>query len=223
MKTNIKMAVRGVALGFTLSATFALIGQPAQAQDSQHHHFRLSPKAAALLNQSEQLNHDAAAALHAGQYAVAEADVRQAMSLSPLDGVGEEILAAALDAQGKNEEAIQAYGKMVNSGVRFPRILLPYSLLLLKSGRWMQAAAVYNMALPNLAQGKLMQANSHFSAAEPDLASLEVALHIAKGVTFTGAEDWAGEHQDIEAMTEFKKALQLAPNSDLANYYYGSK
>ena len=183
--------------------------------------------------QASQLSFEAAGALHTGQFAQAEAEARQAIALNSMDSVPEEVLAAALAAQSKNQEALQQYQTVVVHYDRQPRNTLPYALLLLNSGQWAQALAVYNQALPSLPDvgthpedpvihdKDLMQANNHFSPSVPDPVGLAVALHIARGMICNSYSDWAGESQNTTAMSEYQKALQLAPNDALANYYYG--
>jgi tetratricopeptide (TPR) repeat protein len=225
VKKNLETPLRCVALSLLLTAACTLAGQPTQAQISAQNGSRgvtFAPEALAAMAEAGHLNHDAAVALHAGRYAEAEATVRQSIALWPINsGVPDEILARALDAQGKEQEALQTYKGMADTGDTFPRNLLPYALLLLKSGRWAQAVSAYNAALPLLASGEVMRANSHFSPDVPEPAALAVAIHIALGLTYGAADDWAGEGQHKEMMAEFSKALQLAPDVDLANYYYG--
>ena len=211
------MKIRTVyaALAFCLSAApAALAQQPVNIPPP-------TPEQQAIMDKTAQLVHDAAASLHAGQYAQAEKEARQALALDKNFPVTEEILAAALDAQGKTQEALQAYQTVVEQYDKQMVNLLPYSLLLLKSGQWKQAVTVYNQAISQLSEKDLLRANSHFSPDVPEPAALTVALHIARGVIFNAQSDWAGEGQHKEMMAEFGKALQLAPDSDLANYYYG--
>lgn len=202
-------------LAFCLGVAPAALAQPTHIPP-------ITPERQAVLDKTAQVVHDAAASLHAGRYAQAEQEARQVLSLSSDSDVGEEVLAASLNAQGKNQEALHAYRVMVvDEGARYTRVLLPYALLLLKSGQWEQAVTAYSQALPLLAEGKIMRENSHFSPDVPEPAALAVAIHIASGLTYSAEGDWAGEGQHKEMMAEFGKALQLAPDSDLANYHYG--
>jgi len=180
-----------------------------------------TPEQQAKSEHAARLAGAAVLSLHAGRYAQAVEEARTSLSVEPSDGVPAEVLAAALDAQGKEQEALQAYRTVVEHYDRNPRNLLPYALLLLKSGQWGQAVTIYNAALPRLANGEIMRANSHFSSDVLEPMALAVAIHIARGLTYEAASDWAGESQHKEMMAEFGKALQLAPDSDLANYHYG--
>ncbi len=225
--TNVKMWLHCAALGLLLNAACALVGQPAQAQLRNFHSRSVppTPEREAANEQQGLLDRAAAASLHAGRYAQAEAEARQALSLGLDSGVANEVLGAALDAQGKEQEALQVYRAMIINGKNGlegqTRDLLPYALLLLKSGRWEQAVVAYNAALPHLGDGQLMQATSQFLPDVPEPTALAVALHTARGLTYNGQYDWAGEAQNTEAMAEYGKALQLAPDSPLVNYYYG--
>ncbi len=203
------------ALAFCLSAAPAALAQPANP-------VQITPERQAFLEKTAQVVHDAAASLHAGRYAQAETEAREALSRGHDSDVGEEVLAAALDAQGKNQEALHAYRVMVvDEQAQYPRVLFPYALLLLKSGQWGQAATVYNQAIAQFPEKDLLRANSHFAPDTPEPVALAVALHIAQGVMYDAGDDWAGEGQYKEMMAEFSKALRLAPDADLANYYYG--
>ena len=204
--------------------------QCVQAQVVEQDRIPISAQQLALEDQATQLAQAAATALHTGNYAEAEEKARQAEAFSPLAGVPQEVLAAALYKQGKDQEALELY-RMMATGKQ-PRNLLPYAQLLLKSGQWRQAATIYNQVLPHLPDvgphaetpvvhdGDLMTANSHFSPNVPEPAALATALHIARGMIYNATPDWAGEPQNTEAMAEYGKALQLAPNNALGNYFY---
>lgn len=230
-----------VALGICLSASTSVMGQVAQgkqptSRSSNHaaakprpgllrvggfnpsHH---TPEQQATLEEIGQLDQDAAAALDAGQYAEAEADARQSLSIGHDSGLAQELLASALNAQGKKQEALEAYKEMADQGNDHPRNLLPYALLLLNSGHWAPAVAAYNKALLTLADGKLVRANSHFFPNVLEPAALGTAIHIALGLTYNWSDSWGRHQQNDKALSEYTKALQLAPNSDLANFYYG--
>ena len=172
--------------------------------------------------QSYQLSLTAAADLHAGHYALAETEVRKAIFIDPFSGVGQEVLAAVLDAQGKDREALQAYQTVVEHFDSQARNLIPYALLLLKSGQWAQAVTAYNRAaIPYIGQGELEVASSYFSADVREPTALAVAIHIERGQLYSEGCGWVNTPQNSEAVAEYAKALQLAPNSALTNYYYG--
>ena len=160
-------------------------------------------------------------ALRTGQYSDAEAYAQQVLTLTHgYDPLAPELLASALDAQGRTAEALHAYEVLANQGGSFPRIMFPYARLLLRSGHWAQAVTAYNKALPDLGNGNVIRENSHFSPIVPQPKELAVALHIAQGLTY-GVATWGGHMRQEEAMTEFNQALHLSPDSAVANYYYG--
>ncbi len=181
----------------------------------------LTPAELARLNEIYRLDDAAAAALDAGQYAEAEDDARQSMSLGHDPGVAQQVLAAALDAQGKSQEALKEYQQMASLGGDHARNLLPYALLSLKAGHWAQAVTAYNKALSDLSDGNLVRANSHFSPDVSQPKELETALHIALGLTYSYSATWGRHSQVDKATSEYKKAVALEPDSPLANLYYG--
>lgn len=153
-------------------------------------------------------------------------------------GIANEVLGAALDAQGKEQEALQVYhAQVIDSKGHLggqTSSLLPYALLLLKSGQWVPALAAYNQAITSLPDvgrhpetvtvhdGDVIRANSHFSPDVPEPTALATAIHIARGLVYNASSDWTHEPQNTEALAEYAKALRLAPTSPLANYYYGT-
>ena len=221
----------GIMFGLILNGCCLLIGQAAQAQNIEHNRIPISAEALARQDEAAQMCRHAAIDLHLGNYAQAEEEARQADALDLLAGVPQEVLAAALEAQGKDQEALQAYRSLAMGGQT--RDLLPYAQLLLKSGQWAQAVAVYNQVLPHLPDvgphpetpivhdGDLIRASSHFTPDVPEPAALATALHITRGMVYNTTPGWAGTGQDTEAMAEYAKALQTAPGNALANYYYG--
>jgi len=212
--------LRHCAVLVTLGPPCILGGQSAQAQQRR---VPIPAEARERGRQSYQLSLTAATDLHAGHYALAETEARKAISVDPFSGVGQEVLAAVLDAQGKDREALQAYQAVVEHFDGHARNLIPYALLLLKSGQWAQAATAYNQAaIPYIGQGELEVASSYFSADVREPTALAVAIHIERGQLYSEGCGWVNAPQNSEAMAEYAKALQLAPNSALTNYYYGS-
>ena len=224
------------ALVACLSVASAAAGQEPQGQHLAHsvsaNYAPPTPEQQANAEQAARLGGTAFLSLRAGRYAEAEAEARQALSMKPGD-ISSEVLAQALDGQGKEVEALRAYHALTSDGRNGPtgqtRVLLPYALLLLKSGRWAQAVAAYNAALPSLGdkdltdlgRQDLVQASSHFSPNAPEPAALATAIHIARGLTYNGECDFDHGPQNTEALVEYDAALRLAPDSALANYYYG--
>ena len=213
-----------MTLAICLYATSAAQAQLAQAQplaQQRSHNIAMPTELQkANMEQSVALANSAATSFHAGRFALAENEARQSLTLYDY-GAAQETLAAALDAQGKQVEALKQYQTVVEHYDIQPRSILPYSLLLLKSGQWAKAVTVYNQALPMLGQEELERDSDHFSPDVPNPTALAVAIHLERGRIYSTNCDWAGETQNTEAMVEYGKALQLAPNYGLANYYYG--
>ncbi|MEO7717739.1 MAG: hypothetical protein ABIY70_16185 [Capsulimonas sp.] len=181
----------------------------------------LTPRQKSVLNRMASSDSAAAANLDKGKYAAAEASARQSLALGIGSGKGQELLAEALNAEGKSKEALQVYRQIAAQGGQFPRNMLPYALLLLKAGQWPQAVSAYNTVLPFLSDGDLVQANLHFSLNKLDSLGLETAIHIGLGLTYVSSDSWGGHSRKDRAMLEFDQALRLQPASALANYYYG--
>jgi len=182
----------------------------------------LSPAQKARFLHTMHLARAASNAMQSGDYAMAETDARQSIATGPDSGLAQEVLAASLDAQGKTQEALQAYKEIADVGGSFPRNLLPYAQLLLKAGDYRQAAWAYNKALPLLDDGDLMEQKGEFSPNVLRPTELAAAIQTALGLE----TDWRGYHgtyQEIiqQSQTHFQKALALEPNSSLANYYNG--
>ena len=181
----------------------------------------LTPALKARQDEKGRLDQAARAALDAGDYAEEEADARQSLSLGIGSGLCQDLLAQALYSQGKDQEALQVYKAMADAGDVFPRNLVPYAVLLLKSGHWAEAVNAYNKTLPFLPNGRLAEASSRFSPDVPQPKQLAVALHVAQGLTDIGDAGWGTRSKNEEGMREFAQALKLQPNSALTNYYYG--
>ncbi len=164
----------------------------------------------------------ATAAMQSGDYAEAEANARAAVATGYDAGFAQETLAASLDAQGKSQEALQAYKVIADEDDLYPRNLLPYAWLLLKAGDYRQAALAYNKALPRIADGAVIEKQGEFSPNVPYPTELAAAIQAALGLEL----DWRGYHGTYkeaiqQSQTHFQKALALEPNSSLVNYYFG--
>jgi tetratricopeptide (TPR) repeat protein len=180
----------------------------------------------ATFEKAYKLQQAAAVALDSGQYALAETDARQSLSISFGSGVAQEVLVSALVAQGKNQQAMDLYAQMEAENVKFPRVMLPYALLLLKSGQWAKALDAYDRALPNVGNAGLHNGNqlltddSIYDAGKPEPEDLETDIHIALGFTYIDELTRAGNSQKDKALSENDKALALQPDSALANLAY---
>ncbi len=181
----------------------------------------MTPALAAELDEVYRLDQASATALDAGKYAEAEDDARQSLSIGHDSGLAQELLASALNEQGKSQEALEVYQQMASLGGDHARNLLPYALLSLKAGHWAQAVTAYNKALSDLSDGNLVRANSHFSPDVSQPKELETAIHIALGLTYSYSDTWGKHSQVDKATSEYKKAVAMEPDSPLANLYYG--
>lgn len=182
----------------------------------------MTPVQKADFHRTAVLTRAATSAMRSGDYAEAEANARVAVATGYDAGFAQETLAAALDAQGKSQESLQAYKEIADEGGLFPRNLLPYALLLLKAGDVRQAALVYNKALPLIDNGDLMRKNGDFSQNAPHSQELAAAIHTALGLQ----SDWRGYHGAYQgylqqSLLHFQQAAALEPSSPLTNYYYG--
>ena len=225
----------GTAVAILLCVTSHALGQ------SNKPHAHLNGGFHVRLTLQQQANHDemwrldqaAITASDNGNYAEEESDASQSISLGHDSGLAQELLAQALNEQGKSQDALQAYKIIADSGSSFPRNLVPYALLLLQTGQWAQSVAMYNRALPELGDvgvhpelmivhdKDVMQSCSHFLPDDPQPSELAVALHIAQGITYLSDPGWGRQMRHNEAMSEFEEATKLAPNSPIADYYYG--
>ena len=220
---NIRIVCGGLcvavcAASITLAQTF---GQQAVTRHLDPVPASAAPKERANFLQRVALDDAAQLALNEGDYAGAETNARQALSLARGDSEAPEILAVALDAQGKTQEALQAYKALHDAGAVTPVDELPYARLLLETGHWAQAVEAYNKQLP-YSDGDLMQAHSDFSPDVPRPADLATAIHVGMGME----PGWRGYHGTFQeriqqAQEQFQKAAALEPASSLANYYVG--
>jgi predicted Zn-dependent protease len=186
---------------------------------------RITPAEQASLDKAYGLENAAAAAYDAGQYKLAESDARQSLSVGDGVGFSEDILAKTLMAEGKNNEAFKTYKDMVvNEKSSDPDYVLPYALMLLKKGNWNQALDAYNLTLPLVGSAfvscdgiSLLAEDSAFSYEDPEPKDLETDIHIAMGLSKVYSGSIVHGHFYPEKdLAEFKKALDLEPDSPLA-------
>lgn len=97
--------------------------------------------------------------------------------------------------------------------------LIPYAQLLLQSGQWAKAVAVYNQAWPNAtATNTLPPLPGPFSPDVSQPKELATVLHISRGLVCSGR---GGSAPGEESMMQFSAALKLMPDDPLVNFYYG--
>lgn len=167
------------------------------------------------------LTDDARAALRTGDYPAAEDYAQQAIDTRIEVVSGQEIMVEALHGQGRDMEAMPFYQSLYAEGMTEPQYELPYALLLLKTGQWAKAVAVYNGTLPFLNDGDLLRAQNNFSPASPRQKDLATAIHIGLGMHYVSSSSWAGRLQSDDGLLNFRQAIALAPNNALAYYQYG--
>jgi len=194
----------------------------------------LSPEASAKLQQTEAASRafykDGETALRAEDFMSAEEDFRRSISTDPTEpnglvylGLGE-----ALAGQGQTAEAIKTYETIFDPGAHvgfggsyFTRARLEYALLLDQTGRWAEAVAAFEMAFPDVPAGDLPKIDVRFApdVSQPD--ALAAAAHVCLGLDEDSECDLFGEFDHVTAFREYTKAMELRPNWDVANYYYG--
>ncbi len=223
MKKRIFVVATATIIGIA-NAVSAQSGHLSGQRNSAQSAVRAAPTPAfrAMFHKTAVLTRAATKAMDSGDYAEAEADARAAMAIGFNGSFADETLAAALDAQGKTQEALQAYKAMAGEGDVFPRNLLPYARLLLKTGNYPQAVWAYNKALPLIDNGELIRKSGGFPQSTPRPTELAAAIQTALGLQM----DWPGYHGTyqeaiVQAQTHFQQALALEPNSPLTNYYVG--
>ena len=182
----------------------------------------LTPAQKARHNLVGQLDEAAKEAINSGNYVEAEADARRSMATGSDSGLAQETLAAALYAQGKDQEALQVYQEIAHGGAYAAGNEWPYAMLLLKAGRWAQAVEAYKTALQLGGDVDVLRANSDFSSTLPQTQELAAAIHIGMAMTMAGG-DFHGTYQERcqQALAHFQRALALEPDSALAHYYHG--
>ena len=217
---------------FVLSAT-VLVAKPTFAKPDDrpnlsHVIVPVSPQDEARIQEAQADYKDGEAALRAKDFVNAEADFRASLAIFP--GEAYLGLAEALTAQGRITEAIQTYRLMFQpnptcsfGGSYITRTYLNYALLLDQTGQWAEAVAAYQHALPTLPIGDLPKIDARFNPDVPQPVALAAAVHVALGLdaNFVCEEMDGVEQSQERAFQEYSKALQLAPNWDTANYYYG--
>ncbi len=180
-------------------------------------------------------------ALHLKNFAVAEASYRELVQMGTLGPFPYYGLGEALTGEGKTAEALAAYKTAVYWPLnRDPQAIalgqamgitsnlrgccglsdaigwMRCTLLLSQTGQNEEAFSVYSQAI-RFASDTTRSGISLLPTAGPSSpAEFQAAAHVALGLM---SGDLPGDHE--RAMTEFAQALQLAPDSAAANFYYG--
>jgi tetratricopeptide (TPR) repeat protein len=187
----------------------------------------ITPVQKAALKKSYELADKSVLALDAGQYALAISDAKQVLAIGvpPHDPTAETILAYALVAQGKDQDALNEYGQMYAHGDWYGYDLLQYAQLLLRHGQWSKAVDVYDKAVQDVGENfikghELLMADSYFSHNDPQPKELEADIHIAIGMRGDLVSGLARKYRPERSLAEFKKALDMEPDSPLAKLAY---
>ncbi len=99
------------------------------------------------------------------------------------------------------------------------RAWMQYALLLSQTGQQAEAVMVYNKAFPMMSDGHRRELQRLPDPATLSPAAFQSSVHIVLGM-YIALEGWPVSNH-TQAIQEFDTALRLAPNSPLANYYYG--
>lgn len=200
-----------------------------------------TPQQAAAALRADALEKAGRADMKAGEWAAAVTDLRASITAGAWNSNAYAELAEALTRQGNTREALHVYRelfyrKQVDIGLApdlatalqdptrndfgtgaFPA-WMKYALLLSQTGQWREAVNVYEKALPRTpGGGDLPAITVHFKPGLPQPKELQSALHIALGLD----NNFRGDGDPNQALKEYENALQLEPNWDLANFYYG--
>ncbi len=163
-------------------------------------------------------------ALRGKNYPVAE-DYFQSVIDGKPDGSAYFGLAETLVAEGHIPEAMQNYRMIFHpvpyvswGGTYMTKAHLEYALLLNESGQWAEAVAHYNAALSSIPSGEGMpKLNVQLDLNTPLHSVLAAAAHIGIGLYENAFEP----ENSVQAFQEYTASMQLAPDWDAANYYYG--
>ncbi len=208
------------------------------------HHADLTPEQRAHVEavhaRVNELEKAGAKALHDGDFAAAEADFRESVSITPFSNTYFE-LAEALTGQGRTAEAIEAYRGGIygppytvtvqndisvhgqfNPNVRTcpgggaEAHWMKYALLLSQTGQEAEAVIIYKKALIRVPEADHPGMSLALASDTPSPETFQAAAHVALGLCAT----FSGSQYD-KAMGDFDAARRLRPDSPLANYYYG--
>ncbi len=165
--------------------------------------------------------------MDAEDYHQAELYFRRAIAIVPNDHIYLENLAYALIGQGQKRAALQLLhnlfyqkGKsLVTSGNRLKPHMI-YALLCDEAGNWREAVTAYNLVYPLANDGGSMPKLALvFEVSKPEPMLLAAAIHVCLGLKdfFSLSQ---GNLKSLQALAQYRKALQLEPNWDVANFYY---
>ena len=168
------------------------------------------------LAHSEQIAKQGQKALDQKRYPEAETLFRKAVAIQPENSAARLLLAEVCERQGKLEEALEAYHALVyapdamgDSIALDPTTRMRYVLALVRSNRYTEAVAVYDLARKQAVSAREESLLPlRFDANNPDENRLQAAAHYVMGVKRPEhRENTLGElRQHLEA------AIRLAPD-----------
>ena len=153
----------------------------------------------------------------------AEANFRHAVELDDSNANALAGLAQTLEMEGKDRQAISVYRYLLypkqgwgTSLEEDPILRMHFALLLVGDGQWAEATSIYENTIGHVSYGASFPSiRIQFYPDAPQPRLFQAAAHLMMGIVYSGRL----EH--TEAFAEYGKALQLAPDSALTNYYYG--
>lgn len=231
MKTKFTTYSIAVAVLVVGLATCLALGQP----KVQEHSRRINTNPEYVRNQQESLRlfSKGHADLYYKNYALAEKELRQAITLNASGGdVGMWAdLGRALDEQGRSEEAYAAYRESYDNSTRggysnFPNdveTLTHYGIMCEDHGQHGAAVKAYNKAATELnprQTGVALDVPDDPDAT--DAPHLRALLGVMRGLTIGEEKNLpGGQDRKEEALEAFQEAAQQQPDDARVQYYLG--
>jgi predicted Zn-dependent protease len=160
------------------------------------------------------------------RYARAESLLRQAITLDSTSAEAWLLLAEACEKQNKQTEALKAYHELVYSNEKgwgssinsHITTRMKYILALLRSNRWPEAVAVYEMVRKGDSQTNHGRTtlDAAFDPNRREITRLQAVAHLVLG---TVEPSW-GPPSKAEQKKHIEEAVRLQPNMPAAQYAY---
>ncbi len=172
----------------------------------------------ALIKSGNELN-------KAQDYIGAEIEFRAAIKLEPLNGWNVAAypgLAEALGSQNKTSEAIEVYRLLLspvnvtrNNCSGDPLFMMNFAALLNQTGQYDEAARIAGKALAGDSDSMFMLSQLRFDPKNPRQDQFQAAVFVLQGFRY------GSDGENKSAMGEYEKAMRIAPDLEVAYYYYG--